>query len=493
MIDYGGSSCGFDQIGAVNWLAACLLIGQRHGPSPSHRLTEGWNPMPAAFNAMLISLTIGATDAQYVSPNFVVHAPTVGIARQVADAAEKARRKLAVQWYGHEISNWGEPCEVSVVVGENLGAGGATRFKFDRGEVYGWKMEVQGSLERILDSVIPHEVNHTILACYFRRKVPRWADEGAATVVEHISEKNRSFELAAKLVNQGRRIPLRVLLDMTQYPRESDQILAMYAQGYSLTEFLIQRKGRKHFLNFLNDAHHRGWDRAIQTFYGSPGIEKLEQKWSSWVLAGSPRLDLPRGQMLAATGNPRTAESASVIRSQGPDSESTPAVARSTDDSGNGRRPSASSGPAALLSRVGQFTRNLTAPDPRSRVTASTPSVFEVAAGSSGTESSPVPPPRDVSRELAGKFQPASTESSSSVQPLQPLALTRIDDRKAAANSSSVGAAQLPGTIQSRATGAAGNSGAPVRLRETRLRTQEVPKKTSDRFLNWSQFPTRVR
>lgn len=449
--------------------------------------------MPAAFHAMLISLTIGATDAQYVSPNFVVHAPTVGIARQVAEAAERARRTLAVQWYGHEINNWGEPCDVTVVVGENLGAGGATRFKFDRGEVYGWKMEVQGSLERILDSVIPHEVNHTILACYFRRKVPRWADEGAATVVEHISEKSRSFDLAAKLVNQGSRIPLRVLLNMTQYPRESDQILAMYAQGYSLTEFLIQRKGRKHFLNFLNDAHHRGWDRAIETFYGSSSIEKLEQKWSSWVLAGSPRLDLPKGQMLAATDDPQTAPSTSVIRSQGPDSDSTPAVARTTDDSDKDSRPFRSRGPAALLSRVGQFTQNLTAPDPRSRVATSTPVVFEVAAGSAGTQSSPVPAPRDASQELAGRFQPASSASRPAVQPLQPLVLTRIDDRKTGASSSAVSDAQLPGSIQSRSTGASGNLSSPVRLRETRLRTQEVPKKTSNRFLNWSQFPTRVR
>ena len=44
------------------------------------------------------------------------------------------------------------------------GAGGATSFVFDRGEVFGWKMNIQGSRERILDSVLPHEVTHTIFA-----------------------------------------------------------------------------------------------------------------------------------------------------------------------------------------------------------------------------------------------------------------------------------------------------------------------------------------
>lgn len=456
--------------------------------------------MPVAFNAILLSLALGSVEGEFVSPNFIVHAPTTDIARQVAQAAESSRRKLAVQWYGHEVNNWGERCVVSVVVGKNLGAGGATRFKFHDGEVYGWNMEVQGSLERILDSVIPHEVNHTILACYFRRKVPRWADEGAATVVEHISEKSRSFDLAEKLVNQGRRIPLRVLLSMKQYPRDNDQVLAMYAQGYSLVEFLLQRKGRKHFLNFLNDAHHRGWDRAIASFYGSQGIEQLEQKWSSWVLAGSPRLDLPKGQLLASAGaSGLTSQSGSVVRSQGPEGNGPLKPSLLTEHSRSPAQPVAKRSPATLFSRVGQFTRNLTAPDPRARAS-SAPSVFEVAA-SSTTQHLPVPRPRGP----LGKAQrPVSLELSrlpAADQPLQPLVLTKIND----APSRQTNAVQtpLPGEIQGRfANGTARNPGstqeAAPRLRETRLRKnspadRRSPEKSANRFLNWSQFPSQIR
>jgi hypothetical protein len=447
--------------------------------------------MPAAFNAIVISLAMGSADAEFVSPNFVVHAPTVEIARQVAGAAEHSRKKLAMQWYGHEISNWGEPCDVTVVVGKNLGAGGVTRFKFDRGEVYGWKMDVQGSLERILDSVIPHEVNHTILACYFRRKVPRWADEGAATVVEHISEKGRSFDLAEKLVNQGRRIPLRVLLNMTQYPRDSDQVLAMYAQGYSLTEFLIQRGGRQHFLWFLNDAHYQGWDRAITTFYGSKGIEKLEQKWSSWVLAGSPRLDLPKGQLLAGNGSAASARSASVVRSQGPEAVAPPRP----DTTGH---PLEKIRPAALLSRVGQFTRNLTAPNPRARTASPGPAAersqvpveFRVAASPFASSRTPVPKPRDPAGEASRPARRSTRDATAASQPLQPLVLTKIDERKTQASAPVTSA--LPGVFQSRLAGANRSGSFPAPLRETRLRTAEAPRKTSNRFLNWSTFPSRV-
>lgn len=462
--------------------------------------------MPAAFNAILISLAMGSADADFASPNFVVHAPTTEIARQVAEAAEDSRKQLAMQWYGHEINNWGEPCDVTVVVGKNLGAGGATRFKFDRGEVYGWTMNVQGSLERILDSVIPHEVNHTILACYFRRKVPRWADEGAATVVEHISEKSRSFDLAEKLVNQGRRIPLRVLLNMTQYPRDSDQVLAMYAQGYSLTEFLIQRGGRQHFLKFLNDAHHQGWDRAIATFYGSKGIEKLEQKWSSWVLAGSPRLDLPQGQLLAGAGNSSaaSARNVSVVRSQGPEAGAA-AQPNTATTASRPPRPEATSHPlakirpAALLSRVGQFTQNLTAPNPRAR-TATLERVSERSQGpvevrgadsSFASSQTPVPEPRDPAEATARPARRSTRDTTAASQPLQPLVLTKIDDRMTQRPTSSSSA--LPGVFQSRLAGANGGRTSPAPLRETRLRTTKAPRKTSNRFHNWSTFPSRVR
>lgn len=115
----------------------------------------------AAFLAAALIPSL-ADAAQYSTRNFVVTAPTEKVARAVAECAEYHRRELALLWIGKELDNWYRPCTVEVKVG-NIGAGGATTFTFDRGEVFGWKMNVQGTLERILDSVIPHEVSHTIL------------------------------------------------------------------------------------------------------------------------------------------------------------------------------------------------------------------------------------------------------------------------------------------------------------------------------------------
>jgi len=264
--------------------------------------------------------------ASHQTTNFIVEAPTVMIARQVGAVAEASREELAVLWFGHKLPRWSTACQVTVVVGARLGAGGSTRFRFDNGHVFGWQMRVQGSLERILDSVIPHEVNHTILACYFRRPVPRWADEGAASLMEHTSEQQHQIDLVDRLMRQGRRIPLRMLLNIAEYPRDMEQVMALYAEGYSLARYLIQLGGRQKFLRFLDDAHHRSWDQAIQSFYQKKSIEKLETDWSGWVLAGRPSPEEPApvllaaGQVRAASGRVKEASGRvkEVVRSQNP-------------------------------------------------------------------------------------------------------------------------------------------------------------------------------
>ena len=76
-------------------------------------------------------------------------------------------------------------------------------------EVFGWDMKIQGSEERVLDSVLPHEVTHTIFASHFRQPLPRWADEGACTTVEHVSETQQAASDAGQLLAHRSRHRLR--------------------------------------------------------------------------------------------------------------------------------------------------------------------------------------------------------------------------------------------------------------------------------------------
>ena len=299
-----------------------------------------------AVVAILAGLSQSLEAATYQTVNFAVTSDRPEVAEQVGKAAELYRRQLAVFWLGKPLPNWSRPCRISVREGA-LGAGGQTTFQFVRGEVLNWRMQVQGTLERILDSVLPHEVNHTIFACHFRRPLPRWADEGAATLFEHRSEQLKQLALLNEVIrNKNEIISLRDLLSMKEYPQGQRPMLTLYAQGYALADFLVQQKGRHAYLKFIADGERGTWEEAIRANFDHAGIESLEKNWRGWVLAGMPKLTLPREQMLAANesdadskaqaasrpelpvskgsklpAKTRRASAGEIIRSQSPDTE----------------------------------------------------------------------------------------------------------------------------------------------------------------------------
>lgn len=237
----------------------------------------------------------------YRTTNFTVRAPSRELAREIGDAAEQWRSELAMEWLGKSLEDWPEPCPITAHVSPRLGAGGATSFMFDRGQVYGWEMNIQGSRERVLDSVLPHEITHTIFATHFRQPLPRWADEGACTTVEHRSEVAKQERMLINFLQSRptRGIDFKVMFEMTEYPSD---IMPLYAQGHSLTQFLIEGHGKRTFMAFLTDGlRDRNWRRAVETHYGHADLYALQDEWLAWVRAGRPRLDRPVAALAAAS------------------------------------------------------------------------------------------------------------------------------------------------------------------------------------------------
>jgi hypothetical protein len=275
--------------------------------------------LPAvALLALLAQLFVelpAAEAAGYKTTNFVVTAPTPELARQIGDAAESYRRQLAIEWIGKEMPSWSRPCPINAQVAPNLGAGGATSFVFDRGEVYDWKMNIQGSQQRILDSVLPHEVTHTIFATHFRQPLPRWADEGACTTVEHPSEIAKQERMLIGFLKNRRGIPFSQMFAMKEYPSD---VMPLYSQGHSVAEWLIENRGRKEFLNFLSDGmQDDNWPRAVHKHYGFDNLLAMQSSWLDWVKEGRPNLSpesSPMGQLASAR---RAA--GSIYRGQSPD------------------------------------------------------------------------------------------------------------------------------------------------------------------------------
>jgi hypothetical protein len=216
--------------------------------------------------------------ASFRSPNFIIDAPTNEIAQRVAERAEVCRINIAKAWLGHELATWNRPCpiKVRVTAGE---AGGVTSFGFGQGRVTDQVMTVEGRVDRILASAIPHEITHTIFASYFGGPMPRWADEGASLLSEDLRERRRHDQIAVDLLDRRAELPLGRLFRVEEYPKD---LMGFYGQGYSISRFLIEMGGRPRFLLFVRDGLKNGWDLATRAHYQLTDVRELDRAWRSW-------------------------------------------------------------------------------------------------------------------------------------------------------------------------------------------------------------------
>lgn len=295
------------------------FIGEPHSENFGMEavLWMGWRYAGAFVCAGFLLAVCGgdsAFAADHRTANFVIEAPTPESARRIGDAAEQYRHDLAIEWLGKPLPRWSSPCPIVAQIAPHLGAGGATSFVFDRGEVFGWNMTIQGSEERILDSVLPHEVTHTVFATHFRRPLPRWADEGACTTVEHPIERARQHRLLIEFLSTGRGIAFHKMFAMRDYPAD---ILPLYSQGYSLARYLIERGGRRRYVGFVEQGlKNEDWSGSLRRHYDIEGLAPLQASWLEWVRQGCP------APPASVAGNAvRAIAVGGTVRGQSPDAE----------------------------------------------------------------------------------------------------------------------------------------------------------------------------
>jgi hypothetical protein len=269
----------------------------------------------ALFGILTIQSLVAAAGRPQTSvrsEHFIVSAPSRELAEEICQAAETYRHDLAIEWLGQELPPWREPCPIEAHVHPQLGAGGVTSFMFDRGQPWGWTMSIQGSRERVLDSVLPHEITHTIFATHFGRPLPRWADEGACTTVESTVEKSKQDKFLIQFLTTDRGIPFNQMFAMKNYPAD---ILPLYSQGYSLARYLIQQGGKRKFVNYVGEGMQtNNWTATTKKHYGFTSLSDLQVTWVEWVRSGSPDIS-----NLAAADEPRDgADTVSRSASEGP-------------------------------------------------------------------------------------------------------------------------------------------------------------------------------
>lgn len=244
-------------------------------------------PATAAAPALAVGSAVGGGQSARTQ-NFIIQAATPQLAQQVGQEAERYRSELAVKWLGRDLPPWPSPCTLKVVAG-NYPAQGVTTYNRYPGHVGDFQMEVVGTPERIMDSVLPHEVTHAVLATHFGRPLPRWADEGISTTVEHPEERSKHDAKLREFLSTRRGLPMNRMFLLKEYPSD---MLPLYAQGYSVCRFLIEQNGHREFIQFIEDYMERGsWTAVVEAHYGYESLAELQEYWLNWVADGSGPVD----------------------------------------------------------------------------------------------------------------------------------------------------------------------------------------------------------
>jgi hypothetical protein len=219
----------------------------------------------------------GDHSTRYVTANFVVEAPTKEAARTIGKQAETQRERLASLWFGQEAPAWEERCLVRVKAAKGK-ATGATSFQYDERRLYSPKQEIQleGPVSDLLQDALPQQVTHTLLAHDLGAAYPRWVQTGTGILAQSERERDHQFEVLRRALAGDKAMKLAQLFELRDFPSDWQ---TMFAQSYSVTKFLVDRKDRAIYLAFVQRGMQRGWDHAVQRYYGFDDVADLEAAW----------------------------------------------------------------------------------------------------------------------------------------------------------------------------------------------------------------------
>lgn len=228
-----------------------------------------------------------------LTPSFRILHFDAALAERVGRAAERARRRQLLLWTGGEVEPWSPRCDIYLYPTMQLlvqmsggeakaGSAAAAPSRLQRGRMRERRMNLAGDDPFLLESTLPHEVSHVILAELLgERPVPLWANEGLAVLMESKRTRWRYEAALAEKLATGEPFTVVAILTMERYPDPEYRTL-YYAQALSLTRFLLDRGGRERLLAFLREAGPRTVGAALRRHYDI-GLLDLQQRWLAFA------------------------------------------------------------------------------------------------------------------------------------------------------------------------------------------------------------------
>lgn len=213
------------------------------------------------------------------SANFVVSAPDKALAEEVLRKAESLRQSLAQRWLKETLPAGVGPTVIRVKLSQAEDKG--LSWVADNQARLSHLMWLTTSRELAVGSTLAHEMTHVVLATRYPGEMPPFATEGAACEQDDPERLAMRKQIVAWWAQTGNWPHVSDALEARQIA-PSDA--ARYALACSLTEFLLERGDRLHFLKFAVAGARQGWPTAVRDFYGYSDLMSLQTAWRDWVI-----------------------------------------------------------------------------------------------------------------------------------------------------------------------------------------------------------------
>jgi hypothetical protein len=212
------------------------------------------------------------------------------IAVDLSSHAESLRAKLRTQWLGEPVGkDWSPKCQVILHSSRQsyaaaVGRGsdrtvGSSLVKIESGRIINRRIDLIGDHVKYLSAALPHELTHVVLRDRFLvSPIPRWADEGAATLADTSDKQERHRKDLRKALADGTTFSAASLVSTDEFPR-NDRWGTFYGESLSLTKFLVDRDSPARFVGFVEAAASKGYDNALRDTYGIKNVAELDHEW----------------------------------------------------------------------------------------------------------------------------------------------------------------------------------------------------------------------
>ena len=212
------------------------------------------------------------------SPNFIVSADDQALADAVLAKAETCRNDLAQEWLGDKLPVDAKRVVIHVILSKEKDFG-LTRIEEDKDENKCHSVWIVTSSDRI-NSTLAHEMTHIVFGCKHHKRIPIWANEGAASLQDDPERIGIRRRIIADLAQKRNWPDLITILESSSF-LTSDQL--SYSVSASVTQFLLSLDTKPTFLQFTVDGKAKGWDAALSRHYGMRNIRELQARWQEWV------------------------------------------------------------------------------------------------------------------------------------------------------------------------------------------------------------------